>query len=127
MTKNLWPDFDFSNAALPKTPKGVILEAGDGLKERTNGLIEFDSLNTQITGASVELTFSLWSHRISYQYPFLKATFPIATLYPVAITVDKMDGPMIAANEEQLVKALEQAFRAETTIATIRQLVALSA
>ena len=58
MPKNLWPDFD-SGQVLP-SPKTVIDQAGDGLKERTGGLLEFYRVHLLIEQNIVNATYTLY-------------------------------------------------------------------
>ena len=124
-TKNLWPEFSSSETEAA-SPKEVIQRAGDGLKERTNGLVEFTLMHTSVADGNVHIVFSLYTPRISYMYPFLTAHFPVVGMYPVQLDVDKTSAPVMALDEERLVESLARIFNSESTVSTIRQLMALS-
>jgi hypothetical protein len=122
---NPWPDFQLTGTE-PSSPKEVIRRVGVGLKAKTNGLVEWYPMTTQVVSDNVEVTFSFLARILTYQFPFLKAKFPISTMYPVELVIDKLPGTQIAQDERSLVELLTKAFNAETTKTTVLQLMALS-
>jgi hypothetical protein len=124
-TINLWPEFDLSETAL-SSPKEVIAKAGAGLKDKTKGLVVFYPMRTTVSADRIELVFSLWVAALSYHYPFLNAQFPIKTLYPVQLVVDKFPAPFTAVDEPGLIAALTLVFNADATKETIQHLISLS-
>jgi hypothetical protein len=124
MEQNIWPDFNPSDS--PSTPKSIIEGAGNGLIEKTGGLVRFYTMGVNFSAGYANTSHSLYASRLSYHYPFLKAKFPIETYYPVELTADKFPGVIVAKNEPELLKALSEVFRAPTTVETIKQLIGLS-
>jgi hypothetical protein len=123
MPENLWPDFDIGQA--PRSPKAVIQQAGGGLREKTDGLVQFWMGPASIRDNKVELSCSLYTPALGYHYPFLRAQFAVEPVYPVTLVADKM--PDIVANDEkELIEALAKIFNAPSTIATIQRLMSLS-
>ena len=123
MSSNLWPDFKVE----PKTrsPKAVIEELGKGLEEKTGSAVRFSFSGTSIKGDQVRSAFSLYSPRLGYGYPFLRAIFPVDKFYPVRVIADKVD-EITANNESELIEALAKVFNSPTTIETIQRLLTLA-
>ena len=122
MPKSLWPDFDIGQVL--SSPKTVIEQAGDGLREKTGGLLEFFRVNLLIQQNIVEATYTLFSPKLRYHYPFLRAQFPVVSGYPVTVTADKMTD-VVAKDETELIASLAKIFNAPTTVDTIQRLMSL--
>jgi len=124
MPKNLWPDFDVEKA-LP-SPKAIIEEQGLGLKEKTNGLVQFYTMPPSMKDkGSLTFTFNLYTPALRYQFPFLRATFAIDKPYPVTIVADKV-GEAVASDKDELIAILTKIFSAPSTVETIQTLMSLA-
>lgn len=123
MSTNLWPDFDSTQTI--RSPKAVVEEAGEGLGDKTNGIVSFISGGTSINGNRVEVSFSLYTPALLYSFPFLRLKFGIDSMYPVTVIADKM-GDAIANDENELISVLAKIFNAASTVATIQRLIALA-
>lgn len=122
MTKNLWPDFNIEQG--PRSPKNVIEEAGDGLAKKTKNIVKFFTSSPTIVANDIQIQFTLYTPRLSYHFPFMRAKFRLDTYYPVSLVADQM--PEIIANDEkELIAALTKIFTAPSTIKTIQRLMML--
>lgn len=124
MPKQLWPDFNITPPQ--STPKTIIEQAGEGLREKTKGLVVFQPLSNNISGEILSLQFALYARKLAYMFPFLTARFPIIEGYPVELIADKVP-PLRAANEEELVDMLGRIFQSPSTIETVQRLISISA
>ena len=120
---NLWPDF-VADPSAPRSPKIVIAEAADGLKEKTGGSVTVFQANISITDNTVELSYTLFSMPLRYHFPFMRARFPVEAFYPVTLTAHKMSD-LVATDENGLNGALATIFNAPTTIEVIQRLLSL--
>lgn len=124
ISENLWPDFEIGQA--PRSPKAVIQQAGRGLREKTNGLVQFVTSPAIIRGNRIDVEYKLYAPPpMSFSYPFLRARFAFDADYPVTLVADKMDD-IVANNESELTEALAKIFNAPSTAATIQRLMSLS-
>jgi hypothetical protein len=123
MPKNLWPDFDIGHA-LP-SPKTIIEQAGDGLREKTGGALQFYRMSLLVRENIADATYSLYSATLSYHFPFLRAQFSVDSGYPVTLTADKMT-EVVAKDETELLASLAKIFNAPTTVDTIQRLMSLT-
>lgn len=123
MHKNLWPDIDLAQA--PRSPKAVIEEAGSGLGEKTNGLVDFSTAPASIDYDVVKLSCSFYVESLSYYFPFMRAKWSVDSNYPVALAADKLEDTVVE-NEGELSEALAKIFRAPSTIETIQRLMFLA-
>src|ERR1035437_4431721 len=113
MSKNLWPDFDSGKG--PRSPKGVIEEAGLGLAERTDGRVSFWPSGTRIKDKVIQIEYGLFCQPLAYIFPFLVVQFSMDSMYPVSLIADKI--PEVAAkNEEALIASLTDIFNAPATV-----------
>jgi len=119
-TKNLWPDF----RAEPKlrTVRRVLLEAAEGLPERTNKQIQLVVESKPGGKGRFVHDCSLWVPRIGYKYPLFKVT-ENGDPYPVTVVGDGPFEKGIAAGDEAaLVENLRLLFHSDATKRTIQQL-----
>jgi hypothetical protein len=124
MEVNLWPDF--SRSDLPPTPKSIIEDAGEGLKEKTDSLVRFYIAGVSFSEGFANVRCTLYASKLLYHYPFLTAKFPMVKHYPVELTVDKLEQTIVANDQPQLLQALEKVFNMPSTVETISQLIGLS-
>jgi hypothetical protein len=110
---------------MPRSPKAVVEEAGNGLREKTSGTVFFASTGTSIKGNEVDVGFSLYTPALLYQFPFLRLRFGVESMYPVTVVADKM-GDAVANNENELTAVLAKIFNAPSTVATVQRLMALA-
>jgi hypothetical protein len=123
MSTNLWPDFDSAN--LPRSPKAVVEQAGDGLREKTGGVVVFFRTGTTIRSNRVEISYSLYTPTLAYHFPFLRVRFSVNAMYPVTVVTDNMEDG-VANDENELTTLLAKIFNAPSTVATIQRLMALA-
>ncbi len=123
MSENLWPDFNIGQ--VPRSPKAVIEEAGRGLEEKTDGMVKFWTMSTSIQENEVKVQFSLYSRKLSYHFPFMRAEFLVESGYPVRVVADKMKD-IVANDENELTASLGKIFNAPSTVSTIQRLMSLA-
>jgi hypothetical protein len=122
VSTNLWPDFKL--APDTKSPKSIVEGLSEGLDEKTEGLVRFES-NRSIKNQKVQVTFSFYAPRLGYGFPFLKITFPIDKFYPVTIDAEQME-TTVAQDENELVHAIANLYKAPSTIAIVERLMSLA-
>jgi hypothetical protein len=123
MAENLWPNFNLDG--IPNSPKGLIDRVGEGLREKTNGLLLFHAQNTAVEGTKITASYTIYSIPLRYHYPFMRATMAIPSGYPVSLVADKLE-PLVVNNEPELIAALARIFASPSTIDTVQQLLVLS-
>jgi len=124
MSDNLWPDFEVSGQA--RSPKAVVQEAGIGLREKTDGRIDFvQHGTTQISDQKVSVSYALWVPALNYSYPFIRIVFGVVESYPVRVAADGL-GEFQANNEPELIGVLAKVFSADRTVKTITRLMQLA-
>ena len=123
MSANIWPDFNAS--LVPPSPKRIIEQAGEGLRDKTKGVVVFSSIGVTIEDDMAKLRCVLSTPQLSYHYPFMTVKYSVANPYPVSITADKME-EVVVNNEKELTASLIKIFNASTTIDTIQKLMSLA-
>ena len=123
MSANIWPNFNAS--LVPPSPKRIIDQAGEGLKDKTKGVVVFYTGSIMIEDDMAKLRCVLSTPQLSYHYPFMTVKYSVANPYPVSITADKME-EVVVNNEKELTASLIKIFNAPTTIDTIQKLMSLA-
>lgn len=123
MTENLWPDFSAEEG--PRSPRNVIEEAGDGLAKKTKNIVTFFTSRPTIANNDIAIQFNLYTAKLSYHFPFMRAKFRLDAYYPVSLVAHKMPD-IIANDEKELIAALAKIFTAPSTIDVIQKLMALT-
>src|SRR5689334_2232535 len=97
MPENLWPDFEAEPR--PRTVRRVLLEAGEGIAERTGGRIKF-FVHTSAGGKGKFVhDCYLFAPAIDYRYPLCKVTED-GDPYPVTLVGDGTFQKGVAAGDE---------------------------
>ena len=120
---NLWPDFTTEVAV--DSPKQVVDEAGEGIKDRTNGKIVFYFAGIAIQGDKATAQYSLIARSLNYAYPFARLSFSLRNPYPAEFVTADNNRPLVANSREELLAGLAEVFRSEATVNIIRQLLSL--
>ena len=120
---NQWPDF----AKLPKlkTVRGVLLDEGNGIAERTNGEVRFlvDSEPSGNQGGFLHRCF-LVVPKVNYRYPLMRVVQD-GLNYPVTVVADGFPQGSAAGNETELRKVLGLVFRSDVVKNVVLQLLDL--
>ena len=117
MTENLWPDFDL--AAEPRTVRRILIEAGAGIREKTNGTIQFEVDSSPRGGGGLVHNCYLVAPGLGYRYPLMRAEHGLDQ-YPVTIVVSKRG--RLADDEGSLMTALRGVFQDDSTKKVVLQL-----
>jgi hypothetical protein len=122
-TTDLWPDIKIDPK--PRGVRQILEEAGRGLKEKTNGVVEFRVWPAD--GRSEEFPFrfrcELRVEKLDYNYLLLEVD-ATATGFPVEVRTDK--DLIKAANESDLLQALRGTFWSERTRLIIKNLISMA-
>src|SRR5262249_43100195 len=123
MTENLWPDFQAEDR--PRTVRTVLLEAAEGLDERTDGRIRC-VIETKPAGrAKFVHECYLDARALAYRYPLFKVTED-GDPYPVTLVGDgAFQKGVSSGNEATLVENLRLLFHSDATKRTVQQLLDL--
>jgi hypothetical protein len=123
-TTDLWPDIPFDPK--PRGVRQILEEAGRGLKEKTNGLVDFrvwpgEGLNP----ARFPFRFrcDLRVDRLDYNYHLLDVDSSAAG-FPVEVRTGQE--VVEAGDEASLLAVLAKVFRSEQTKAVIKNLISMA-
>lgn len=125
---DLWPDFNIT--VPPRGVRQILREAGAGIKEKTNGLIEFEvRMNGPREG---DITFDCRLAVPSIEYSFLLfRALATATGFPVRLVWDGANfsflHPEPARNEQELLAQLRTIFNSPEVKEIVTNLVSLAA
>ena len=123
MPENLWPDF--SGEPRLRTVRRVLIEAGEGLAERTEGKIHFEVESKPGGQGRFLHDCYLFVPSILYRYPLFKVVEE-GDPYPVTVIGDATFQKGVAAGKERaLVENLKLLFHADTTKKMVQQLLDL--
>jgi hypothetical protein len=119
---NQWPKFD--KPPKTKTVRGVLLEEGNGVSERTRDEIRFvvESEPTD-KGGFLHRCF-LFVPKVGYRYPLMRVVQDNLD-YPVTVVADIWPQGAAAGNEAELRKDLGLIFRSDLIAKVVPQLLEL--
>jgi len=118
MTENLWPEFHPTIRS--QTVRRLLLEAGEGLAERTDNRVRFVVVSRPLDPPLHECF--LYAPDLGYRYLFLRV-FENGDPYPVSlITANEGESTLIAKTERALLKHLRDIFHSELTTKQITSL-----
>lgn len=115
---NQWPEFD----KLPrtKTVRGVLVEEGSGVAERTDGEIRF-AVESEPNGKGFVHHCYLDVPKVAYRYPLLRVRQSDLD-YPVEVFADVWPQGAAAGNEAELRNVLGLVFRSDKVAKLVPQL-----
>lgn len=124
MAKDLWPDFDL--ARRPKTVRQILLDAGSGITNKTDGRISF-VVDTSANGDQFIHDCYLSAPSIGFRYPLMKVVHKVEQ-FPATLVSDvsPRDQKIVVKNENELVNALADLFHSEPTGNVVTQLLSAS-
>ncbi len=119
---NQWPEFD--KLPRPRTVRGVLIEEGSGVAERTSGEIKF-LVESEPSGEGGFLhRCFLLVPKVGYRYPLLRVVQDSLD-YPVTVVADIFPQGTRAGSEAELRKALGRVFRSDAVKNVVPQLLEL--
>ena len=120
---DLWPDFKIDPK--PRGIRQILEEAGQGLKEKTNGMVAFRVLPTE--GRKFEFPFrlrcELYIEKLDYNYLLLEVDTS-ASGFPAEARTDGEQIPI--SNESELLSTLASIFRSTQVRAVIQNLISMA-
>ena len=120
MPDNLWPDFGSEPPI--RTVRGILLEAGAGLAERTGRRMQFLVESRPDKKAHFAHDCYLYAPLLAYRYPFCKVVEE-GDPFPVTLVGDGTFQKGVAAgNERALLEDLRLLFNADPTKRTVQQI-----
>ncbi len=126
-TLDLWPDFKFDPK--PHGVRQILEEAGHGLEEKANGLVEFRVWPDEGRDSEfpVRDRCDLYVQKMDYNYALL-AVHASPTGFPVKVVIgpEVLEGPFKAGDEPTLHAALANIFRSEYTKAVVQNLISMA-
>ncbi len=124
---DLWPDFKID--AKPRGVRQMLEEAGEGLKEKTNGLVDFRVWPDEDRDRDFPVRYrcDLYVRKMDYNFA-LFAVHASATGFPVKVVAgpEVAEGPFKVGDESALYAALANIFRSEYTKAVVQNLVSMA-
>jgi hypothetical protein len=121
---NQWPTFD--ELTRVKTVRGVLLEEGSGISERTGDKIRFAVESEAQSGGGLTHHCYLIVPAVGYRYPLLRVVQEKLD-YPVTVVADPYPDGSRAVDETELRKTLGLVFRSEPIKKVVPQLLDLVA
>jgi hypothetical protein len=125
-TTDLWPDFKFDPK--PRGVRQILEEAGQGLKGKTNGLVEFRvwPVEGQKPGLPFRYRCDLRVEKMDYNYRLLEVD-SAPTGFPVLVRSGITSSDVVEASDEaSLLAALAKVFQSEQTKAVIKNLISMA-
>ncbi len=119
MPKNQWPKFD--EPTTEKSIRGVLLEEGSGISERTGDKIRFAVESEAQSGGGVTYHCYLIVPAVGYRYPLLRVVQEKLD-YPVTVVADAYPNNSRAGDETAFRKTLGHVFRSEPVKKVVPQL-----
>jgi hypothetical protein len=124
---DLWPDFKIDPK--PRGIRQILEEAGQGLKAKTNGLVEFRvwPVESRSGPYPLRLRCELYVAKLDYAY-FLMEVDTAATGFPVELRTGSVPvgGVLVADDETALLTALARIFQSEHTRDVIQNLISMA-
>lgn len=119
---NQWPKFD--TPPKRKTVRGVLLEEGSGVSERTDEEVVFAVESESSSGGLIHHCY-LVVPKVGYRYPLLRVIQDGLNGYPVKVFTDDSPKGVPAADEQELRRHLGNAFRSNAVAKVVPQLLEL--
>lgn len=108
----------------------MLEDAGQGLKEKTNGRITFRVLPAETRNNSAAFPFryrcELYLENLDYAFPLLYVNVGVDGGFPVAVITTDPEEPKKAWDESQLTSILAAIFRSDETKTIVRNLVSMA-
>lgn len=125
---DLWPDFNIT--VPPRGVRQILQEAGAGIKEKTNGLIDFEVRVYGDRENAVVFDCYLTVRRLNYSMLLFRAQ-PTTKGFPVTVIWDganfSIRHPEPARNEQELLTQLRTIFTSPEVKEIVTNLVSLAA
>ena len=118
MAENPWPDFVRGHR---RTIKTILMEVGSGIKEKTEGTIQFYIQTIPDGQGNFKHHCQLHVLPIAYFYPLFTVTHTVS-MFPVTTTADALGQPVVSNNETDFVDVLRQIITSESTRNVVDQL-----
>lgn len=125
---DLWPDFKIESK--PRGIRQILEEAGQGLKEKTNGLVQFRvwPAESQRSEFPFRLRCQLRVEKLDYDYLLMEVDTS-ATGFPVEVRTDALgqNGLLLKIGDEaSLLALLSNIFRSAQTTAVVQNLISMA-
>jgi hypothetical protein len=124
---DLWPDFHIDSK--PRGVRQILEEAGEGLKEKTGGLVEFRVWPDEERDREFPIRYrcDLYVQKMDYNFPLL-AVHASPTGFPVKVVTGAgvPEAPLKAGDESSLHAVLASIFRSDYTKAVVRNLISMA-